>query len=191
MGTVFSLSGSKAVGKTTLINGLRKTIPELQIREGFRQNDTGYCMDIEEEYYKNQCWYINREIEEYNLFRSNGNPTLLLRGPEDVEFYTLHYPATKGFEWDVEKRLHTELEELRACRSDYIIYLDATEDIILQRKICDDTKPRKNMQNWMQYWQPYIEPYMKNIEYTKVFDTTNMDSEAVLKEVTRWLMERL
>lgn len=191
MGTVFSLSGSKAVGKTTLINGLRKTIPELQVREGFRQTDTGLCMDIEEEYYENQRWYIKREIEEYHMYRNSNKPALLLRGPEDVEFYTLHYPITKGYEWDVEKHLYIELEQLRACRSDYIIYLDASEDIILHRKRSDVTKPRINMQNWMRYWQPYIEPYMKAIEYTKVFDTSNLDSAGVLKEITEWMVERL
>lgn len=191
MGTVFSLSGSKAVGKTTLINGLRKTIPELQVREGFRQTDTGYCMDIEEEYYENQRWYIKREIEEYHKYRNSDKPTLLLRGPEDVEFYTLHYPITKGYKWNVEKHLYTELEQLRACRSDYIIYLDAPEHIILHRKNSDETKPRINMENWMKNWQPYIEPYMKCIEYTKVFNTATIDAEEVLKEVTKWMIERL
>lgn len=191
MGIIVSLSGSKAVGKTTLINGLKRTIPKLQIREGFRQTNTGYSLNIEQEYYMNQRWYIRREIEEYQLFRNNNNPTLLLRGPEDVEFYTLHYPKTKGFKWNVEANLQKELKELRRCRSDFIIYLDAPEEIILQRKINDDTKPRKNMKNWMQNWQPYIESYMKKIEYTYVFDTEKKDVEEVLKEVTKWLKERL
>ena len=47
------------------------------------------------------------------------------------------------------------------------------------------------MKNWMQNWQPYIESYMKKIEYTYVFDTEKKDVEEVLKEVTKWLKERL
>lgn len=191
MGVVFSLSGSKAVGKTTLIKGLRNTILGLQVREGFRQTDTGFCMDIEEEYYANQRWYINREINEYISYKKCGQPVLLLRGPEDVEFYTVHYPITKGFSWDVEKNLYKELKKLRECRSDYIIYLDATEDVVLHRKNSDETKPRKNMQNWMSNWQPYLEPYMKSIEYTKIIDTSNLTAEEVLKEVTKWMVERI
>lgn len=191
MGKIFSLSGSKAVGKTTLINGLRDTIPQLQIREGFRQTETGYSLDIEEEFYINQRWYIEREIEEYYSFKKNEKPALLLRGPEDVEFYTLHYPFTKGYKWNVEKNLHTELERLRKCRSDYIIYLDAPVDTIIGRKQNDITKPRKNMQNWMEWWQPYIDIYMKAFDNTYVYETKDKAANEVLEEITRWIKKRM
>lgn len=191
MGVIFSLSGSKAVGKTTLINGLKERIPGLLVREGFRQTDIGFCMDVEDEYYENQRWYINREIREYMEYREGNQPVLLLRGPEDVEFYTLHYPVTKGVSWNVENNLYSELKRLRDCRSDYIIYLDAVEDVIWNRKVYDETKPRKNMQNWMNNWQPYIEPYMKAIEYTTIFDTSTKNADEVLEEVTEWMTKRI
>lgn len=163
----------------------------MQIREGFRQTDTGFNLDIEEEYYKNQQWYIQREIEEYNNFRSNKEPALLLRGPEDLEFYTLHYPFINNYNWNVEYNLKKELAKLRLCRSDYIIYLDASAEEILKRKNNDKTKPRINMQNWLQNWQPYIEPYMKKIPYTTVFDTTYLSSDELLEVTASWILKRI
>ncbi len=191
MGVIFALSGSKAVGKSTLINGLKKKIPGLITREGFRQTNTGLSLDIEEEYYENERWYFKREIEEYIIFRSISNPVLLLRGPEDMEFYALHYPRIKKHNWDVEKNLAKELKAIRMCRSDYIIYLDASPETIMMRKVTDLTKARKNMDDWVLNWQPYIEAYIKGIPYTKIFDTDNADSEMILNMVSAWMLERI
>ena len=191
MGIIFSLSGSKAVGKTTLINGLKKTLPDLKIREGFRQTDIGLHLDIEEEFYANQRWYINREIKEYIEFKDKDNTVLLLRGPEDIEFYTLYYPIINGERWDVEANLSHELGELRKCKSDHIIYLDAPIDVIMKRKNFDKTKSRNNMANWISKWQPHLEQYMKSINYTKIINTVDLTAEDVLKKVTRWMKEKI
>lgn len=191
MGIIFSLAGSKAVGKSTLIEGLRKEIPELVIREGFRKTNTGFDLNVENEYYENEKWYIKREINEFQKLKESEHPALLLRGPEDLEFFALHYPKTRKYSWNVEENLSKELKELRACRSDYILYLDASLNTILKRKNCDTTKPRKNMDDWLKNWQPYIEPYIKNIEYTTVLNTENYNAKEVLELVKKWIMERI
>ncbi len=191
MGTIFSLSGSKAVGKTTLIQGLRKKIPDLIIREGFRQVNNEYNMNIEKDYYDNERWYISREIEEFQKMKQLPNPVLLLRGPEDLAFYAIHYPKISNFNWDVEKNLFHELTELRECKSDYILYLDADIETILKRKNEDLTKSRKNMDNWLKYWQPYIERYIKSIEYTTVLNTNDMPTNEVLKWTLEWINKKM
>lgn len=191
MGIIFSLSGCKAVGKTTLINGLKKIFPNMIIREGFRPVDLNLNLDEEKEYYENEKFYIYREIEEYYGFRENDQMVLLLRGPEDLEFYALTYPKIMGYNWDVEKELKKELEDLRKCRSDYILYLDANLSTIMNRKNHDLTKLRKNMDRWLNDWQPYLERYIKNISYTTVLSTDTLSSEEVLEWTTKWIMIKL
>lgn len=190
MGIIFSLSGCKAVGKTTLINGLREKMPELIIREGFRQTDTGFNMKNEEEYYDNERWYIQREIKEYNEYRNQPFPVMLLRGPEDLEFYAFHYPRLNNFPWDIEANLKEELQELRKCRSDYILYLEADMETILKRKI-NDRKKRLNMEEWLLNWQPYIEKYIKGNLRTTILNTENMDSEQVLNWTVDWMKGKM
>ena len=68
MGIILSISGCKAVGKSTLIEGLKKNIPNIIVREGFRKMNTGYDLMIEKEYYENQKLYLKREIEELEYF---------------------------------------------------------------------------------------------------------------------------
>ena len=191
MGVIFSLSGCKAVGKTTLLNGVKKFMPNIFIREGFRKIDTGFDTSIEEQFYKNERCYIQREIEEYTVLRKSENPVFLLRGAEDVEFYALHYPRIIGKNWDVEKNLMSELSQLRNCGSDYILYLNASLGTILHRKNNDTTKKRLNMQDWLTNWQPFIEPFMKNNAKTTVLDTDKMTAEEVLHWTINWILEKL
>ena len=191
MGTIFTLSGSKAVGKTTLINGLGDKMKNLIIREGFRQTKLGYNLNIREEYFENEKWYFAREIREYKKFKKSDSPVLLLRGAEDLEFYALHYPRIKGRQWRVEQHMVHELEELRKCKSDYILYLDADQNTIRQRKENDLTKPRVNMKDWQENWQPFIERHMKQLSCTTVLNTDTMTAEDVLEWTIQWMEEKI
>lgn len=191
MGVIFSLSGCKAVGKTTLIDGLRKCFPEMIIREGFRQVDLHLNLDNEEEYYENERVYIEREVKEYHNYKNHKGPVLLLRGPEDLELFATRYPLIKGKKWDVEVGLKNELSNLRKCRSDYILYLYASISTIMHRKNNDRTKPRKNMSMWLDEWQPNIEEFMKSINYTTVLETDEMTVIEVLNWTTKWMISRM
>lgn len=180
MGVILSISGCKAVGKSTLIEGLKKSIPNLIVREGFRKIKTGYDTLTEEGYYKNQRIYIEREIKEFKEFLNSEKIVVLLRGPEDLEFYTRHYPKINKKNWDLENNLKDELLKLKECRSDCILYLDAKLETIIKRKTNDNTKPRENMNEWLKCWQPYIEEHTKLLKNTVVLETDNLSSEDVL-----------
>lgn len=180
MGLILSISGCKAVGKSTLIEGLKKSIPDLIVREGFRRVKTGYDTLTEEGYYMNQRVYIDREIKEFKKYLDSGKIVVLLRGPEDLEFYTRHYPKINNKIWSLENNLKNELLKLSECRSDIILYLDAKIETIMKRKINDETKPRENMDEWLNHWQPYIEKHIKSLENTIVLETDNLASEDVL-----------
>lgn len=186
MSFIISLVGSRAVGKSTLVNGLRKLKPEMVFREGFRRVENGLNKDEEQEFYENQRWYIKREIREFEEFKNQDKPVLFVRGPEDIEFYTFHYPKYNNKDWDVEGNLREELQRLRKCKSDVILYLDASIDTIVQRKE-KDKKLRPTMQDWLTNWQPYINPYFKSLPNTKVLNTENITAEEVLNWVSQWI----
>lgn len=187
MSYLVSISGCKAVGKTTLIRGLQCMIPNHVTREGFRRTELGYDVTTEQGFYENERWYFEREIREYQALRRSGRPAVLLRGPEELLFYALAYPALIGKTWDVCAHLPDEVRRLRACRSDRILYLDARYDAIWARKTADETKPRKNMQRWMDDWEPRISAYTKRLPQTVVLDTTQMTKEDVLAWTLHWL----
>ena len=147
-------------------------------------------MNNECEYYANERWYIQREIKEYIEYKNQPFPVMLLRGPEDLEFFAFHYPRLNNFYWDIESNLKEELSELRKCRSDYILYLDADMETVLQRKM-RDSKRRLNMEDWLLNWQPYIEKYIKGNPRTTILNTGNMDSEQVLNWTIAWMKAKL
>lgn len=187
MSYLVSISGCKAVGKTTLVRGLQSTIPNLVTREGFRRTELGYDVTTEQGFYANERWYFEREIREYQAFKRSGHPVVLLRGPEELLFYAMAYPALIGKPWDVRVHLADEVHRLRACRSDRILYLDARYETIWARKTADATKPRYNMQRWMDDWEPRISTYTKRLPQTVVLDTTQMTKEEVLAWTLHWL----
>lgn len=189
MGTIVSLSGCRAVGKTTLINNLQTRYPQLYIREGFRKTDTGFRMCVKEEYYMNERWYIQREIEEYQTLKKMDSNVLLLRGAEDLAFFAVHYPRIHGYSWNVEEDLHDELQALKKCQSDGILYLDADVQTILRRKESDKTKDRTTMEDWLLNWQPYLDAYIKSFPYTTVLKTDNMSETDVFTWTIEWLEE--
>ncbi|WP_219915625.1 AAA family ATPase [Mesobacillus zeae] len=93
---------------------------------------------------ENQRLFIEAEVQRFKDLPDG--KVIFDRGPEDIEFYTLHFPVANGFSWRIEQELKDELQELRRCRSDFILYLDASENTLRQRKQ-DDIKRRRNSFN--------------------------------------------
>ena len=51
-------------------------------------------------------------------------------GAEEIEFYTLNYPKSRGLEWEMEairQALAPELAAVQACMPEHILFLDASE----------------------------------------------------------------
>ena len=189
MGKIISLSGCRSIGKTTLIKGLKENMPELITREGFRRTNLGLNMEIEEEYYDNERWYFKREIDEFDEVKQKKQDAIFLRGPEDLEFYALHYPITKGKQWNVEEHLVEEMKSLRKRRSDYILYLTASEETIWNRCINDEEKKRNNLREWMEDWEPYFDKYMMSLDNVVVLNTDELSANDVLEWTINWMKE--
>ncbi|MBF8153220.1 AAA family ATPase [Exiguobacterium sp. TBG-PICH-001] len=156
MRTIISIQGAMASGKTTLAQALKDAYPELHIYYENpypivqKRKELGLDIRTEDGFVENQRLFIQAEIERFLHF-PDGH-IILDRGPEDLEFYTLHYPQVHGHDWDMESRLKTELEALRECRSDQILYLRASNQLLQTRRDADQTRTRQSFEQHQPLW---------------------------------------
>lgn len=157
MRTILSIQGGMASGKTTLAQALEDAYPELHIYYENpypivqKRKELGLDIRTEDGFVENQRLFIQAELERFHHF-PDGH-IILDRGPEDLEFYTLHYPQVHGHDWDMEFRLKTELEALRRCRSDLILYLQAPEHLLRERRDADQTRTRQSFAQHEPLWK--------------------------------------
>lgn len=115
-----------------------------------KRKELGLDIRTEDGFVENQRLFIQAEIERFRHF-PDGH-IILDRGPEDLEFYTLHYPQVHGHDWDIEFRLKAELEALRRCRSDLILYLRAPDYLLRERRDADQTRTRQSFEQHQPLW---------------------------------------
>ena len=181
MGKIIALEGSRAVGKTTLIENLRIRSPDLLILDGYKYESKKLNLLKENEFLKNQKIYIKQKIEQYRQLKNTAQTALVVRGVENIEFFTLHHPRVYGFNWDVEKYLRDELNELRNYQSDWILYLDASKETIMKRKN-DDVRKRKDMDFWVNNWVIEMKQWFSQYFYTCFVNTDTLSKEEVALE---------
>lgn len=192
MALIIEINGYKAVGKSTLISGLRKRFPDAIFREGFRKIKMGFNLENENEYYENERFYIQREIEEIRSYQKTNKLVILLRGPEECVFFAEKSPELKfNKKWDVNKHLGTELKKLKELHADGILWLEADEEILQLRKEKDKTKPRNNMEKWNKTWRPHLKNYIMSFPYTEQLNTNYMSAVDVLEWTVDWINEKL
>ena len=143
MRTIISIQGAMASGKTTLVRALEATYPDLHVYYENpypivqKRRELELDIQTEDGFVENQRLFIQAELDRFRHFPEG--VILLDRGPEDLEFYTLHYPQVHGHDWDIASRLQVELEALRSCRSDQILYLQAPTNLLQERRDADQT----------------------------------------------------
>jgi deoxyadenosine/deoxycytidine kinase len=172
--TVISLQGFMAAGKTTLARRLENKLKEVTFAYEnplpiFRKRkELKLDLKKEEDFIINQRLFLEAEIERFHSFPNHGK-IILDRGPEDIEFFALHYPISIDQNWKIETRLKNELEELRKCRSNYIIYLDVNEKNLWDRRNGDQKQKRGSFEKLLKMY-----PYEK--EWYKKFNTLFIDA---------------
>ncbi|MEM5015539.1 AAA family ATPase [Metabacillus indicus] len=150
---VLSIQGGMAGGKTTLAKKLETIMSDVFFSYEnpypnlVKRKNMNLDISTREGFVENQRIFIASEIERFHHLPDG--KVIFDRGPEDIEFYTLHFPLANGYDWDVENDLQHELQELRRCRSDYILYLDANEETLRRRKQSDKTRGRSSFEQNM------------------------------------------
>ncbi|MDM5189304.1 AAA family ATPase [Bacillus sp. DX4.1] len=179
---VISLQGPMASGKTTLAKRLEQQGMKIIYENPYPivEKSRSLKLDIctKEGFITNQNFFIEAKIKEYQSVQ--GDIIIFDRGPEDIEFYTIHYPKIIGVDWEIEKELREELQQLRECRSNAIFYLTVSKEVLQQRKEKDITRRRSTFeeqlelveaeQRWYkQFPVTYVDVDKKKIEEVEMY----------------------
>lgn len=192
MAIVLSLQGCMAVGKTTAVEYLREHAPYVHISYEAAADVVeqvkarGLKKDTFEGYVETQRLWIAHEIERYR--RAQAFECVVMDfGAEEIEFFTLHYPATIGQDWPVEQALHAELTALRACMPQRILFLRAREETLRARKQADTTRSRTSFDHHMQHLLPLKTSWFIGRVDVDVLDVDTLTPQAVGARVKDWV----
>ena len=80
-------------------------------------------------------------------------------GAEEIEFYTWNYPKSIGVDWNIGLALHKELEQLKHCMPNRILFLEASEDTLQKRKEKDTSRSRTFFEYYIKNMMPLKEAW--------------------------------
>lgn len=189
---ILSLQGCMAVGKTTAVRYLQENAPYVNISY---EINTDIINEVKqrkldknkyEDYIKIQKLWLNKEVERYNKAK-NFKCSIMDFGAEEIEFYTLNYPKTVGLEWEIESALHEELERVRQCMPTRILFLDASNEVLLQHKENDSTRSRKFFEHHMKYLLPLKRKWFIGKENVDILNVDKLSKNEMGLKVKEWV----
>ncbi len=192
MSIVLSLQGCMAAGKTTAVKYIQRSAPYVNISYELNTNvieqvkARGLNKNIFEDYIEIQKLWISKEIERYKLAK-RFNCSVMDFGAEEIEFYTLNYPKTIGADWDVKEKLHCELQQLKKCMPDRILFLDASEQILRKHKESDQSRSRMFFEYHLQYLLPLKKSWFIGMSNVDVLEVDDLSKEQVGQKVKAWI----
>ena len=185
---VLSLQGCMAVGKTTAVRYLQENAPYVNISYVIntdivdevkrRQLDKNKY----EDYIEIQKLWLKKEVIRYHK-AIEFKCSIMDFGAEEIEFYTLNYPKSIGQNWDIENALKKELEQVRKCMPARILFLDASEEVLLRRKENDLTRSRNFFAHYLKYLLPLKRNWFIGRENVDVLNVDDLSAEEVVKKV--------
>lgn len=189
---ILSLQGCMAVGKTTAVQYLQAHAPYVHL--SYEDNSDvvaeiksrGLDKNIYTDYLEIQRLWLRKEVLRWEKARAYPC-TVMDFGAEEIEFYTLHYPRTIGQVWEVERALHSELEAVRRCMPDRILFLDAPEEVLRQRKEQDKTRSRNFFEHYLTHFLPLKKAWFFQKENVDVLDVSGLASDEVGRQVKAWV----
>lgn len=190
--TVISLQGPQAVGKTTAVRGLQNKMDDVHFdfEDPYpviaKRNRMGLDINTQSGFIANQRLFIKAECERYNNLPFG--LVIMDRGPEDTECFTLVYPKTIGAAWDIESALPVELSKLRACKVNYIVYLTASFETLLNRKEADNGRRRGSF-NFNKF--ELFEKWFRDNTQAEFMDVNGLSPGEVEQKVYDWVEEKL
>lgn len=188
---VLSLQGCMAAGKTTAARYLQRNASYFHVS---LEDNAGVIAEVKKrgldkgsygDYLEIQRLWLNKEIARWR--EAEAYPcTVMDFGAEEIEFYTLHYPQTIGKSWEIETALKPELEALRKCLPDRILFLDASEDTLRRRKEKDGTRAREFFEHYVQKLLPLKRAWFIGRENVDVLCVDGLTEDEVGKRVKAW-----
>ena len=189
---VLSLQGCMAAGKTTALNYLRENAPYVNV--SYEENSEVVQAirnrilekNKYEDYLEIQRLWLDNEVRRFE--RVEDLPcTVMDFGVEEIEFHTINYPKAIGKDWDIENALKDELIGVRKCMPARILFLDASDDTLRQRKQSDPNRARSSFEYCLKHLMPLKRTWfskMSNVDYLLV---DNMPRQEVAMRVKQWV----
>ena len=188
---VLSLQGCMAAGKTTAVRYLQENAPYIHISyedtraviEEVRQRKLDKtCYP---DYLEIQKLWLHNEVVRYQ--KAVQYPCSIMDfGAEEIEFYTLNYPKSIGVNWEVENALKAELETVRACLPDRILFLDASEEVLRQHKENDKTRSRTFFEQYLKTLLPLKRQWFAQKENVDYLLVDGLSVQEVGEKVRQW-----
>lgn len=189
---VLALQGGMAVGKTTAARYVTAHDPAVAVfledNSPALSNLQGRGLDKHRfaDYCEIQRAFIQQEIDRYD--RAAACPCALIDlGPQEIEFYTLFYPASIGKDWPVRQALAAELAALRRCRIDRTLFLQASVSVLQQRKEGDTTRDRGFFDHTVQHRLPAKERWFAAQSRVDFLPTDNLTQAETAAAVLTWV----
>ena len=191
---ILSLQGCMAVGKTTAAHYLQERWPQGHVcfednaaviaevkRRGLDKNRYADYLETQRLFLQNEVrrW---KEAQKYPC-------TVMDFGAEEIEFYTLNYPKSKGLDWDVKeirKALAPELAAVQTCMPEHILFLDASEGMLRARKENDTTRSRGFFEHYLNHLLPLKREWFRNRTDTTFLQTDGLTAEQEGEAVLHW-----
>lgn len=189
---VLSLQGCMAAGKTTALNYLRENAPYVNV--SYEENSEVVQAirnrilekNKYEDYLEIQGLWLDNEVRRFE--RVEDLPcTVMDFGVEEIEFHTINYPKAIGKDWDIENALKDELIGVRKCMPARILFLDASDDTLRQRKQSDPNRARSYFEYYLKHLMPLKRTWfskMSNVDYLLV---DNMPRQEAAMRVKQWV----
>ena len=189
---VLSLQGCRAAGKTTALNYLRENAPygnvsyeeNSEVVQAIRNRKLD--KNKYEDYLEIRRLWLDNEVRRFE--RVEHLPcTVMDFGLEEIEFHTINYPKAIGKDWDIENALKDELIGVRKCMPARILFLDASDDTLRQRKQSDPNRARSSFEYYLKHLMPLKRTWfskMSNVDYLLV---NNMPRQEVAMRVKQWV----
>ena len=188
---ILSLQGCMAVGKTTAVRYLAEHAPYINIRyeintdvvEEVRRRNLD--KNVYEDYLEIQKLWLRKEVVRYE--KAIRFPCSVMDfGEEEIEFYTINYPKSIGVDWEVENALKKELDEVRACMPDRILFLDASDEVLRSHKQNDSTRSRNFFEHHLTHMMPLKRQWFLGRDNVDLLMVDELSAEEVGAKVQEW-----
>lgn len=189
---ILSLQGCMAVGKTTAVRYLQEHAPDIHI--SYEDNSDviaqikGRDLDKNkyEDYLEIQRLWLRKEVVRWE--KAQQYPcTVMDFGAEEIEFYTLNYPKTIGMDWKVASALKPELDAVRKCMPDRILFLNASEETLRRNKQNDTSRSRNFFDHYLRHFLPLKKAWFLGRRNVDVLDVDGLTPEELGQKVHAWV----
>jgi thymidylate kinase len=198
---LIDIDGPSAVGKTTVIQLLRKEMTNsVTVNELLMQKTNPYSnWETPAEFLKKQLWFFDNTLQRYSHAKMISESDMIQIndiGIIDVIIHTRIYPIANSLPWNVYPQFKNAVKNLyqNINLANIIIYLYASEETLKIRKQYDTSRIRNAFESNMKlysYQKEFYEMLMKNITEKVFCIDTELDSGDLMIKIKETISKHM